>query len=104
MAAKYVRYNEEEWSALYIDGKLSVVGDSYLSDEKIAELLGVEERDDDAFMQGGKNYSDVANTLAEVEAYAASRDAKLREAAALRARAEELEAEAKLLTAEADKA
>lgn len=103
MAAKYVRYNDEEWSALYIDGKLDTVGDAYHSDERIAALLGVEERDDSAFMQGGKNYSDVANTLDEVEAYAAKRDSKLSEAAALRARAAELEAEAASLVERAGK-
>lgn len=94
---KYVRYNGEEWSALYIDGKLDTVGDSYHSDERLAEILGVQEYDDDAFLRGGDGRSDVAQTLDELHTWQAQRDTKLAQAEELRARAAELEAEAKAL-------
>jgi hypothetical protein len=58
-----VRYTGEEWSALYVDGKLDIVGDSYLIDDRISELFGVTEYQDESFMQGGNDYGDVAPTL-----------------------------------------
>ena len=93
--ARFVRYQSEEWSALYIDGKLDTVGDSYHSDERIAQLLGVEEHgDDDAFMRGGNSYADVAQTLDELDSYVNSRTQLLAQAEALRAQATALEAQA----------
>jgi hypothetical protein len=51
MSKKYVRYQGgNEWSALYIDGKLDKYGDHYIVDERIEELLGVEVRNSDAFV------------------------------------------------------
>lgn len=48
---EYVRYHSGEWSALYENGKLVKVGDHYLSDEYLAEKLGVEEiYDNDDFL------------------------------------------------------
>ena len=41
--SNFVRYNDDEWSALYQDGKLVVIGDSYLSDYYLANYLKVEE-------------------------------------------------------------
>ena len=93
----YVRYQGEEWAALYIDGKLDTVGDSYLSDERIAQILGVEEHSDDAFLRGGNSRSDVAQTLDELHAYVNEREDKLARAAELRAQAAALEAEAATL-------
>ncbi len=93
--SRYVRYHAEEWSALYVDGKLDTVGDTYLSDERISQLLGVEEHeDDDSFLRGGNSRSDVAKTLEELETYAQTRNNKLQQAAALRAEAAKLEAQA----------
>lgn len=37
----FVRYNDDEWSALYQDGELVVIGDSYLADSYIANYLKV---------------------------------------------------------------
>ena len=71
---KFVRYTAEEWSALYIDGTLDVVGDSYLVDERIAELLGVEDQSSDAFLRGGNTREDVAQTLDELNAWVAAEE------------------------------
>lgn len=96
--AKLVRYHGEEWSALYIDGKLDLVGDTYLTDERIAELLGVEEHYSDAFLRGGNQREDVAKNLDELKAYEDERNQKLQRAAEMRAEAKRLEAEANALT------
>ena len=67
---KLVRYTgSDEWSALYIDGKLDKVGDHYLIDERIQELVGVEVFDSNDFLLGGDSLSDVAETLEEIQKY-----------------------------------
>lgn len=39
----FVRFSgSEDWSALYVDGRLDKVGDHYLVDERIADFLNVE--------------------------------------------------------------
>lgn len=90
-------HTEGEWTAVYLDGDLVRVGDSYLADEWLQSFVGVKSVDDDAFMQGQNQYDGVANTLDEVAAYAAERQQKRDRAATLRAEAERLEAEAKEL-------
>lgn len=100
---KLVRYNDEEWSALYVDGKLDEVGDSYLIDDRIAELYGVETYSSDAFMRGGNTREGVAKTLDELREWEQNRDARQQEADRLRAEAEDLLARAKALTSQADK-
>ena len=90
---KLVRYRDEEWSALYINGELDTVGDSYLSDDRISELLDITEISDNAFLQGGDSYEDVAKTLEEVEAYSLKQNEAeeiLAEAEVLQLKAEEL--------------
>jgi hypothetical protein len=83
-----------EWSALYFDGRLQTVGDSYHADEWIREHFGVVTVDDDAFMRGQGSRDGVAATLDQVAEYARERDARLARAAELRAEANRLLAEA----------
>lgn len=74
---KLVRYMDEEWSALYADGKLIRYGDHYLVDEKLSELLNVEIRNGEEagdFLLGTNR--EAALTLDEVEEYTAAREAK----------------------------
>lgn len=88
---------EEEWAALYVDGKLERVGDSYLAEERAFEILGVRTVQDDAFMRGQTSAEGVAKTLDEVEAYREDREQRTRRAAELRAQAAKLEQEARTL-------
>ena len=92
-------HEAEEWSAVYLDGKL-VHGpaDSYLADEWIREHFGVATVQDDAFMRGQNRADGVARTLAEVEEYRRERDARLARAIELRAEADRLTAEAARLS------
>jgi hypothetical protein len=87
-------HEAEDWAALYVDGKLDRVGDAYLADERIREIVGVRTVQDDAFMRGQGGRDGVAQTVAEVEAYARERRERQERAAALRAEAARLEAEA----------
>lgn len=91
----------EEWSALYVDGKLERVGDTYLIHERVYELAGVEELDGN-FLLGGKSYSDAANTIEEIKTYESAKAEKLARAAELRAEADKLTEEAKQLMREAN--
>jgi hypothetical protein len=100
----FVRYNSEEWSALYQDGKLVVVGDGYLSDDYLSSFLKVDEREGDAYFLGREQtYENVAQTLDEVEAYEDVAAQKEREAEELRTQAARLEAEAVALREKASK-
>ena len=92
-------HEAEEWSALYLDGKLVQVGDSYLADEWIRTHFGIKTVSDDAFMRGQNQREGVAQTLDEVLSYATARQEKLDRAAGLRAEAKRLEDEAKRLEA-----
>jgi hypothetical protein len=87
-------HEEEEWSALYVDGRLALVGGGYLADERVRELVGVVTIQDDAFMRGQKRADGVAQTLEEVEAYRTERERRRERAAELRAEAARLEREA----------
>ena len=105
--AKIVRYTGSgEWSALYVDGKLVQSGDHCLVEDKIAELLGVKEVQSDDFLRGGDSYSDVAETLDDIENYRerhnAVRKAKLTEADRLQAEAYRLLEESRCLRDEAN--
>jgi hypothetical protein len=84
----------EEWAALYVDGRLERVGDSYLAEERALQILGVTTVQDDAFMRGQNQAAGVAQTLNEVSDYRIERDRRATEAADLRRRAAELLAEA----------
>lgn len=89
----------EEWSALYVDGKLDTVGDNYLIDERIIQLTNVEEIEGN-FLLGGNSYDDAAQTLDEIFAYEAKKVEAADEAAALEAQAAKLLAKAKELRAQ----
>ena len=93
----------EEWAALYVDGKLKTVGDSYLAEEMALNLLGVKIVQDDAYMRGQNQRDGVAKTLDEVHEYRVKRDAALARAAELRAQAAELEAQAAALKAQVER-
>lgn len=86
----------EEWSALYVDGKLDRVGDSYLIDERIQQLTGVISREGN-FLLGGNTSSDAAQTVEEITAYENAREAEINGAARLEAQAAELIAQAERL-------
>jgi len=87
---KLALHYAEEWAALYVDGKLCIVGDSYLAEEKAFELLGVEQIHDNAFMRGQTSRDGVALTLEEVEAYRAEKAHRQDRARALQAEAKRL--------------
>lgn len=66
----FVRYNVEEWSVLYQDGKMVVVGDSNLSDEYLASFFNVEERNNEnCFLGKELRYENVAQSLNEINGY-----------------------------------
>lgn len=85
----------DEWAALYVDGKLDRVGDSYLAEERAFELLGVKVVQDDAFLQGQDQAAGVAKTLDELYVYTDDRDRR-------KAHAERLRTEAANLLTQAD--
>lgn len=88
---------DEEWAACYVDGRLAVVGDSYLAEEKAFELLGVKQVSDDSFMRGQRSRDGVAQTLQEVEEYRTRRTERERQASALEVEASRLLREADAL-------
>jgi hypothetical protein len=85
-----IHYTGEEWAALYVDGQLERVGDTYLAEERAFELAGVKTVHDDAFMRGQSQASGVAKTLGEVEAYRVTREERKAEAQRLRDEAAKL--------------
>jgi len=99
--SKFVIYQGSgEWSALYVDGKLDRVGDHYLADERLRELVGAETVQSDDFMRGGDYRDDAAPTLDDLNAYAIDRAEKAEHAEQLREQAAELLAQAEKLSAE----
>ena len=86
-----------EWAALYVDGRLDRVGDSYLADERAMEILGVEIVQDNAFLRGQSTREGVAQTLPEVAAYQRERAERLARARELRLSAAEAITEAERL-------
>lgn len=94
-----VRYsNEIEWTALYVDGKLDTVGDSYLIDDRIAVLANVNEREGD-FTCGTNRREGVPGTLIELEDFLqeAEESARTQEQLLVESRIHELEAEVERL-------
>ena len=90
-----VRYQTGEWSGLYIDGYLDTYGDHYLVDERMGELLQVEYRDSNSWLDDDKRFP--IQKLAEVEERELQAQADLDYAAQWRAKAAELKAEAEEL-------
>ncbi len=87
----------DDWAALYKDGKLERVGDTYLAEERAFELLGVVIVQDAAFMRGQSHRDGVAQTVDEIDEYVRDRDDRKRLADQKRAEAERLLAEAREL-------
>lgn len=87
----------DDWAALYVDGKLDCVGDSYIAEERALTMLGVVLITDDAFMRGQRYRDGVAGTLEEVEEFRSQRATALDKAEALRDEAARLLAEAENL-------
>lgn len=96
---QYVVYEGEDWSGLYVDGKLKRVGDGYLIDEELREIFGVVTIQNEDFFLGHKHPSrdQVAQTLDEVDLFVMSRTDRERAADTLRAEAARLLEEAKLI-------
>lgn len=97
----------DEWTAVYLDGKLQTVGDSYLADEWLQGYVGVkvvQVVQDDAFMRGGSSSNTVAKTLDELHDYQLERDRKLAQAQKLRDEAQDLLAQAAVLEEKATRA
>jgi len=92
-----IHYDTGNWAALYVDGNLERIGDSYLAEELAFEILGVTIVRDASFMRGQSQADGVARTLDDVAAYRAQRDEKWATAEQLRAEAARLLAEAKEL-------
>lgn len=98
-----VRYNAEEWSALYVDGKLDRVGDAYLVDERVGEILGVQVISGDEgedFLRGGNTREDVAQTLTDISDWKSAQEAEASKAELL-AQADALQTEVDRLRAAA---
>lgn len=98
--AKYVVYQgSDDWSALYVDGKLHRVSDHYLIDEELRSLFGVETVQSDAFLLGDPHASRsaVAPTLEAIEAFEQDLARRAASAAELRAAADRLLARAEAM-------
>lgn len=85
-----VYQGDNEWSALYVDGKLHKVGDHYLVDEAIRSLLEIKTIYSNDFMRGGSSASGVAQTLDEAESYGVEREEDERVLDSLEQQAKEL--------------
>lgn len=92
-----IHYSSGAWAGLYVDGKLDRTGDNYWVEERVFELTGVEVVHSDAFLRGQYKREGVAQTL--VSAYEHEREAALRRAVDLRAKAQAMLEEAKTLDA-----
>jgi hypothetical protein len=76
-----------DWAALYVDGRLESVGDSYLAEERALAMCGVKLVQDNAFMCGQDKREGVAPTLAEVASYREEREQRRAKAAEMREQA-----------------
>jgi hypothetical protein len=94
-----IRYTgPNDWSALYVDGELEIVGDHTQVDERIAEICNVEVRIGDDFLMGGNGLHYVAQTLEQLESYQNRQQDRARGVAkSLRDKAAELLNEAQAL-------
>lgn len=97
MTSYVVYQGDQEWSALYVDGKLDKVGDHYLIDERIRALFGVSTICSNSFLLGGNYYVDVAQHQADIYYYDLERASVQRAADALFEEAARLHAEAEAL-------
>jgi len=99
MAETFEIHYAGEWAALYVGGRLVIVGDTYRTEEEALSLLGVRTVHDDAFMRGQTQRDGVAATVGDIVTYRVERDRRQAEADRLRAEARRLLAEADVLGA-----
>lgn len=91
MSSDQIEFHQSDgWTAVYLNGQLQRVGDSYLADEWLQERVGITVVDDDAFLLGQGTKAGVAPTLDEVHQFTETRQEKVTRAAELRARAADL--------------
>jgi hypothetical protein len=90
----------DEWSALYVEGVLTSVGDHYVVQEALLDILEISSEQSNDFMMGGNFRKDVANTVDEMLAYRRQREEREQRAADLRTRAQQLMREAAELLGE----
>jgi hypothetical protein len=86
-------HTADEWTAVYVHGKLVRVGDTYLADEWLQELVGVRHVSGGGFLRGQRRRDGVAKTLEEISEYEEERNRKLEELARLKKRISDLESE-----------
>lgn len=100
-----IRYTgPNDWSALYVDGDLEIVGDHTQVDERISQICNVEEREGDDFLMGSHNKKDAAQTIEQLESYQnRTTERALKIANDLRSKAEGLIREAEALENEYSK-
>lgn len=92
--SKYVMFRiGEGWSALYVDGSLDQIGDSYNVEERIAELLGVSLEESEV-MARVSHRSDAPSTLANLREQEAELAERQQRANALRDEADRLRRQA----------
>jgi len=90
-------FGADEWSGLYINGKLEEVHDTYWVYEKLFHLLGINQEADDTFMLGQNTKDGVAKNLTEIYDYRLHMDAIEAEADKLEEMAAELRSKAQSL-------
>lgn len=73
MTDKIEFFTHGEWTAVYVNGKLEVVGDHYHAEEWMEDYLGVDHYYTDEFLLGSDG-DEVANTVQEIEEYRAQKD------------------------------
>lgn len=76
-----------DWSALYENGHLDLIGDHSVVDEIAMEKAGIEVETSDDFLLGQKERSGAAQTLEEIKVYRANKEERLRKASYLRIQA-----------------
>jgi alpha-D-ribose 1-methylphosphonate 5-triphosphate synthase subunit PhnG len=80
----------DEWAALYVDGRLKSVGDTYVAEEQALTMCGVKLVHDDAFMRGQDRREGVAPTLADAAIYRDEREQRRAKAAEMREQAKRM--------------
>ena len=78
--------SSEDWSALYHRGELVEVGDHYLVNDKLLQMLGVQTIQSDDFLRGGNSREDVAPDLGAIEVWLAESNVEEAEATLAAAR------------------
>lgn len=93
-----VIYESDDWSAVYEGGRLIRVFTAYLADEWVRKHFNVKTVQGDEFLLGQNHRDGAAQTIDQIEKYVKERDARMAEAARLRAEASALIIRAEKLT------